>query len=184
MGSPGNLPLEIAPRSSILHTRVQESRRRNLSLRHQVEHIQFPRKTWQAVTEHALRELSFRETQETSSRIENLRPCHFEEETESRYGRQIWCFESMTQYSPSERKTECGALEFSMEYGLLELVDCFWFASDTEREEWIDQRLNPPAKVASCCTMTRVWVYLAILGVLFLAMGWTISLLRFLNVTI
>lgn len=180
----GNLPLEIVPLSSILHARVQESRKRNLSLRHQVEHIQFPRKTWQAVTEHALRELSFRESQEASSRIENLRPCHFEEETESRYGRQIWFFESMSYQVPHERKIECGALEFSMEYGLLELVDCYWFASDTEREVWIEQRLNPPVDVASCCTMTRVWVYLAILGVVFLAMGWTFSLLRFLNVTI
>jgi len=90
----------------------------------------------------------------------------------------------MSYQVPHERKIECGALEFSMEYGLLELVDCYWFASDTEREEWIDQRLNPPVKVASCCTMTRVWVYLAILGVVFLAMGWTFSLLRFLNVTI
>ena len=163
---------------------MQESRRRNLSLRHQVEHIQFPRKTWQAVTEHALRELSFRELQESPSRIENLRPCHFEEETESRYGRQIWFFESTTYPSPGARKIECGALDFSMEYGLLELVDCFWFANDSEREDWIDQRLNPTDEVASCCKMTRVWVYLAILGVVFLAMGWTFSLLRFLNVTI
>ncbi|MFN5395228.1 MAG: hypothetical protein ACK5EO_15110 [Planctomycetota bacterium] len=153
-------------------------------MRHQVEHIQFPKKTWQAVTEHALRELSFRESEESASRIENLRPYHFEEETESKYGRQIWCFESMTCQSPSDRRIECGVLEFSIESGLLELIDCHWFSSGSQRDQWIGQRLDPPAEVASSCMLTKVWVYLAILGVMFLAIGWTISLLRFLNVAI
>ena len=153
-------------------------------MRPQVENIQFPRKTWQAVTEHALRELSFRESGVASSRIENLRPCYFEEETENQYGHQVWCFESMNLQSPDGRRIECGALEFSVEYGLLELIECRWFPTDKQRELWITECSDPPSEVASCCSMTKVWIYLAILGVLFLAGGWVISLLRFLNVSI
>lgn len=150
----------------------------------QVQHFQFPRKTWQVVTEHALRELAFRESQDTTSRIENLRPFHFEEETESNYGRQIWCFESLTALGANGRRVECGALEFSIEYGLIELIQCRWFSNDKQRDLWIAEHLEPPSPQASSCALTRVWIYLAILSVLFLAIGWTVSLLRFLNVSI
>lgn len=153
-------------------------------MRPQVDHIQLPPKTWQAVTEHALRELSYRDSKDTFSRIENLRPSFLAEETETAYGRQIWCFESMNPQNADGRRNECGALEFSLEYGLLELVHCCWFQNDKEREEWICERITPASEPASCCGMTRIWIYLAILGVLFLAIGWTVSLLRYLNVSI
>ncbi|MFM8573667.1 MAG: hypothetical protein ACKOAU_18885 [Pirellula sp.] len=153
-------------------------------MRPQVEHIQFPKKTWQTVTEHALRELAFRESHNSASRIENLRPCDFAEETEDSYGRQIWCFESMTRLGSNERRVEFGVLEFSIEYGLIELVQCRWFANDKLRDQWISDRLDPPGRAASGRSMTKVWVYLAILGVLSLAIGWTISLFQFLNVSI
>jgi len=153
-------------------------------VRPQVEHIQLPRKIWQAVTEHALRELTFRESQDAASRIENLRPCHIQEETDVVYGRQMWCFESTSGQHADGKRIEFGALEFSIEYGLLELIQCCWFENDQQRDDWIYQRLTPDADSASGYGMTKVWIYLAILGVLFLAIGWTVSLLRFLNVTI
>jgi hypothetical protein len=149
-----------------------------------VEHIQFPRKTWQAVTEHALRELTFHESCDRSSRIENLRPYYFEDETENAFGRQIWCFEAMGLQSGTGRKLEFGVLEFSIEYGLIELSQCCWFQTDKQLEHWISQRLDPPREVASCCSTTKLWVYVAILSILFLTIGWTVSLLRFLNVSI
>jgi len=153
-------------------------------VRPQVENIQFSKKTWQTVTEHALKELAFRDSHDTTSRIENLRPCYFEEETEYKYGRQVWCFETMSRHNSSDRRSECSAMEFSIEYGLIELIQCRWFPDDKLRELWISERLDPPADAPSCCSMTKLWIYLAVLGVLFLALGWTVSLLRFLNVSI
>lgn len=153
-------------------------------MRPPVEHIQFPRKTWQTVTEHALRELTFRESFDQSSRIENLRPYYFEDETENAFGRQIWCFEAMGLQAGTGRKLEFGVLEFSIEYGLIELSQCRWFQNDHQLEQWISQRLDPHTEPASCCATTKLWVYLAILGILFLAIGWTVSLFRFLNVSI
>ncbi|MCY3006523.1 MAG: hypothetical protein NTV29_11180 [Planctomycetota bacterium] len=153
-------------------------------MRPPVEHIQFPRKTWQTVTEHALRELAFHESCDQSSRIENLRPCYFEDETENAFGRQIWCFEAMGLQVGAGRKLEFGVLEFSIEYGLIELSQCRWFQNDNQLEQWISQRLDPHTEPASCCVTTKLWVYLAILGILFLAIGWTVSLFRFLNVSI
>jgi hypothetical protein len=149
-----------------------------------VEHIQFPRKTWQTVTEHALRELTFRESFDQSSRIENLRPYYFEDETENAFGRQIWCFEAMGLQAGTGRKLEFGVLEFSIEYGLIELSQCRWFQNDKQLEQWISQRLDPHTEPASCCVTTKLWIYLAMLGILFLAIGWTVSLFRFLNVSI
>ena len=153
-------------------------------MRPPVEHIQFPRKTWQAVTEHALRELKFHESCDQSSRIENLRPYYFEDETENAFGRQIWCFEAMGLQAGTGRKLEFGVLEVSIEYGLIELSQCRWFQNDNQLEQWISQRLDPHTEPASCCVTTKLWVYLAILGILFLAIGWTVSLFRFLNVSI
>ena len=153
-------------------------------MRPPVEHIQFPRKTWQTVTEHALRELTFRESFDQSSRIENLRPYYFEDETENAFGRQIWCFEAMGLQAGTGRKLEFGVLEFSIEYGLIELSQCRWFQNDKQLEQWISQRLDPHTEPASCCVTTKLWIYLAMLGILFLAIGWTVSLFRFLNVSI
>jgi hypothetical protein len=153
-------------------------------VRPQVDPIQFSKKTWQTVTGHALKELAFRESQDNNSRIENLRPFFFEEETEVNYGRQVWCFESMTRQNSRDRKIEYGVMEFSIEYGLIELIQCRWFPEEQHRELWIAQRLDPTSDGPSCCSMTKIWVYLAVLGVLFLALGWLVSLLRFLNVFI
>ena len=150
-------------------------------MRPSVERIQFSRKTWQAVTEHALKELSFRELDGTPYRIENLRPFFFEDEIEERFGRQIWLFESTSIGGTKGRRVDYGCLEFVVEYGLLELVNSYWFDSEPQREQWLTDRTQVPAEEPPLSRWTLLWVGLAMAGIASLAAIWTVSLLRYLN---
>jgi hypothetical protein len=57
--------------------------------------IQFSRQIWQAASEHAHRCLTRLAFCPDQSRIENLRHVHLVDESESAFGRQLWCFEAI-----------------------------------------------------------------------------------------
>ena len=57
-------------------------------------------------------------------------------ETPGAFGRQLWFFEAVAVDTQSVRHTVLGAVVYSVEYGLQELVDDGVFDSDTERERF------------------------------------------------
>ena len=167
------------------------------------EHLQFSRKTWQKVTQYALDCAKRLGSDEHACRLENLRPVHFNEESETQFGSQVWCFEvtrnrtppsSQTLLAPSPtstagadsqestREIEFGALIFSLEFGILELSHSRWFASASHRETWLATLLGPTIqRPASTHLATPFWIACAVASILLLASGWIFSVIRFLQ---
>jgi hypothetical protein len=167
------------------------------------EHLQFSRKTWQKVTQCALDCAKRLGSDQNACRLENLRPVHFIEESETQFGSQVWCFEisrnrtepssqpllapAPTSSAPSDsqestRKMEFGALIFSLEFGILELSHSRWFASASQREAWLAKLLNPSvSRPPSTHLATPFWIACAVASILLLASGWILSVIRFLQ---
>ena len=106
-------------------------------------HIQFSRHIWQAVNEQARRCLLSREFCPEQSKIDNLRCVHFEEEIESCYGRQLWYFEAMGVDPIGRRHKLFGALEFSVQYGLLEACQAALFDDSDHRQRFLNAATQP-----------------------------------------
>lgn len=167
------------------------------------EHLQFSRKTWQKVTQCALDCAKRLGSDEHGCRLENLRPIHFSEESETQFGNQVWCFEiarirtqpaaqSLLSPTPtstepadpqeSNREIEFGALIFSLEFGILELSHSRWFASSSHREAWLSKLLTPSVKRPPANHLaTPFWIACAVASILLLASGWIFSVIRFLQ---
>ncbi len=89
------------------------------------------------------------------SKIDNLRCVHFEEEIESCYGRQLWYFEAMGVDGEQKRHRLFGALEFSVQYGLLEACKQPCSKTQTTGNGFSMRRLSP-FEVEFGITLARV----------------------------
>lgn len=136
------------------------------------------RQVWQAVSEHAFRSISGRELCPEQSRIENLRPVYAIDEDEFQFGRQIWHFEALGVMPSGRRQLTYGMIEFSIQYGFLELQHSVFFDQAMDREhcfaQWTHQLPKDPMSSGS----TRFWVWAAWVSVAILAGGWTLALCR------
>lgn len=132
----------------------------------ETSHIQFSRHIWQAVGEQAKRCLMSREFCPDQSKIDNLRCVHFEEEIESCYGRQLWYFEAMGVDGEQKRHRLFGALEFSVQYGLLEACQAALFEDPDNRQRFLNAATQPIRSRIWDHAGTRFWVRMVIVGVL------------------
>lgn len=142
----------------------------------EADKIQFSRQIWQAASEHAHRCLTRREFCPEQSRIENLRCVHLEDESETLFGKQLWCFEAIGIDPVGRRHILYGALEFSIQYGLLEASQTAMFEDSEHRERFLQSESQPPSKLIYKYPSTRFWVGSAWCSIIGLTAIW-ISLL-------
>jgi len=114
------------------------------------------------------------------SKIENLRCVHFEEETDSAFGTQLWHFEALGIDPVGRRHMLYGILDFSVQYGLLEPSQTALFEDSELRQKFLDR--DPKARSISSWdkASTRFWVQTACLGVVVTALMWTTLLFHYL----
>lgn len=99
--------------------------------------IQFSRQIWQTVSEKAYHCLDRREFVPNQSRIENLRCVELIEELDHKYGKQIWFFEAIGVDPTGRRRVLHGALEFSIQYGLMEPAQSVLFEDEEARDRFL-----------------------------------------------
>ena len=93
----------------------------------------FPRRTVQQVRLDANRSLVRSHFCPDRSEVLQVRPVEVREETETQYGRQLWYFEAVGVDQTDRRFPVFGAIEYSVQYGLMDLVDDGVFDSDQAR---------------------------------------------------
>lgn len=146
----------------------------------EADNIQFSRQIWQAVSEHAHRCLMRREFCPEQSRIENLRPVHFEEECDSHYGKQLWCFEAIGIDPVGRRHIMYGVLEFSIQYGLLEASQAALFEDADHREKLLNQESRTTPPIPYRYASTKFWICAAWASVAVLGLIWFATLINYL----
>ncbi len=144
--------------------------------------IQFPRQIWQTVSDLARRCLADNSFCPEQSRIENLRCVHFESEKEAAYGNQLWYFEAIGVDAKGRRHMLYGALSFSVQYGLLEIVRSEVCEEANQRQALFAATTKPtPQGSAWDQAVTRFWVRTACLGVLVTGLVWCVGSLLLVN---
>ena len=146
----------------------------------EADKIQFSRQIWQAASEHAHRCLTRREFCPEQSRVENLRCVHLEDELESRFGKQLWCFEAIGIDQVGRRHVLHGVLDFSIQFGLLEASQTAMFEDSENRDKFIQSESKPAMKMVYHYPSTRFWIYSAWTGVAVLSLIWLSLLVNFL----
>jgi hypothetical protein len=148
-------------------------------VRPEADHIHISRQIWQAVTDHALRSVARNEFCPEQSRIENLRPVFFLDEEESRFGKQIWCFEALGITSTGRRHVVYGMLEFSIQYGLIEPLQSRLFEESYDRDSWIARTTTTVDASGRYSPSTRFWIWSTLISVALLTLGWLATLVRY-----
>ncbi len=147
----------------------------------EADKIQFSRQIWQAASEHAHRCLKRKEFCPEQSRIENLRCVHLVEESESLFGKQLWCFEAIGIDPVGRRHILYGVLEFSIQYGLLEASQTAMFEDSDHRESFLRIEMTESTELVYHYPYTRFWVYSAWTSIAVLSAIWIFLLLSYLN---
>ena len=144
----------------------------------EASHLSFPRQTWQAVSEHARRCLLRREFCPEQSKIENLRCVHYREELEISYGRQLWYFEAVGVDPAGRRHMLYGALDCSIQYGMIEASQAALFEDAEHRERFLFAVTRTTREAVWQQPYTKFWVRMAAAGVIVLSILWCIILIK------
>jgi len=144
-------------------------------------YLQFSEETWKTVTDHAQRCLWRKDFSPEQARVENLRCVFFEPETDENYGRQFWFFEAAGQDPWGKYHHLFGALEYSMQYGLMENCQAVLFEEPDHRLKSLSAATEPIADRVWSHPTTGIWVRLAVLAVLCVAIGWLFILAGYLQ---
>lgn len=141
-------------------------------------HLQFSKQIWEMVSHQAQRCLLRREFCPEKSRVENLRCVHFEDELELDFGRQIWYFEAIGMDNKQQRHMLYGALEFSIQYGVLEPSQAALFEDADHRQRFLHAATQPVRDRVWKHASTRLWVRTATCGIIVISLLWTMMLLN------
>ena len=133
---------------------------------------QFSKEVWQAVNDQARHALLRKEYCPDQSRIESLRCVFFDEESESKYGHQIWFFEAHGIDPVGRRHHLYGTLEFSLQYGLLEPVRAALMDDPQQRQRFLHSITEPSRTDVWAYPSTKVWVRLTVASIVILASIW------------
>ncbi|MBX3423507.1 MAG: hypothetical protein KF752_18280 [Pirellulaceae bacterium] len=137
---------------------------------------QFSREVWQAVTNQARYALVRKDFSAEDSRIESLRCVYLDEECESDFGRQVWFFEAFG-IDPVGRKHRLyGALDFSIQYGLMEPARAMLSDDSRHRQRMLQSIANPVQQQVWASPSTKVWVRLTLASVIILSSIWLLLL--------
>jgi hypothetical protein len=147
----------------------------------EAHNTQFSRQIWQTVSEHAHGCLLRREFCPEQSRVENLRCVDFSEESDCSYGKQIWFFEAIGVDPVGRRHLLHGALEFSVQYGLLEAAQAVMFEDEEARDQFLSTNPYEMTRLFPSHLSHRFWVTTVCSLFAILALVWTFALLCMLN---
>lgn len=107
------------------------------------------------------------------SRVQRLRCVDDQPESENQFGRQLWYFEGQAVASDERRVRVYGAIEYSIQYGLHDLVEDGVFDSPEQRDRFREVYHFLPPRIswrstsmrlllAGCCGITAAYfAYLA-----------------------
>lgn len=137
---------------------------------------QFSKEVWQVVNEQAMHALVRRDFCPDDSELESLRCVHLQEEDDSEFGRQIWFFEAAGIDPIGRRHRLYGALDFSVEYGLLEPTRTMLMDEPKHRQRFLDSVARPTESVVWSYPSTKVWVRLTLASVIILSAFWLLAL--------
>lgn len=137
---------------------------------------QFSKEVWQTVNDQAMHALLRKEYCPESSRIESICCVHLDEERESEFGRQIWFFEASGMDPIGRKHRLYGALDFSVQYGLLEPTRAMLMSEPQHRQRFLDSVIRQPETKVWSSPSTKVWVRLTLASVIILSAIWLLSL--------
>ncbi len=137
---------------------------------------QFSKEVWQAVNDQAMHALVRKEFCPEESRIESIRCVHLDEENENEYGRQIWFFEAAGIDPIGRRHRLYGALDFSVQYGLLEPSRAMLMDEPQHRQRFLQSIVRPVESQVWGSPSTKVWVRLTLASVIILSAIWLLVL--------
>jgi hypothetical protein len=137
---------------------------------------QFSREVWKAVTEQAKNALLRKEFCPQESRIESLRCVFLDEESEASYGRQVWFFEAFGVDSTGKRHRLYGALDFSIQFGLLEPMRAMLADEPRHRQRMLQAIVQPTRSQVWASPSTKIWVRLTLASVIILSAIWLLML--------
>lgn len=137
---------------------------------------QFSKEVWQTVNDQAMSALLRKEYCAEESRIEAIRCVHLDEEIEADYGRQIWFFEAAGVDPIGRRHRLYGALDFSVQYGLLEPSRAMLMNEPNHRQRFLQSVVRPTESKVWAAPSTKVWVRLTLASVIILSSIWLLGL--------
>lgn len=141
---------------------------------------QFSKEVWQTVNSQAKFTPLRREYCPEQSRIESIRCVFLDEECENEFGRQIWFFEAFGVDPVGRKHRLYGALDFTVQYGLLEPSRALLMEEPHYRQRLLESIANPPQKYIWQNPSTKVWVRLTLASVMILSSIWLLSLAAYL----
>lgn len=139
------------------------------------DYYQFSKEIWQTVQEHASTSLVRREYCPEESRIDSIRCVHLDEESEGSYGRQVWFFEAAGVDPIGRRHRLYGALDFAVEYGLLEPSRAMLLDEPQHRQRFLESITRPVRSQVWANPSTKIWVRLTLASVFILSAIWLLS---------
>lgn len=137
---------------------------------------QFSKEVWQSVKDEAIQSLLRKEYSAEESSIESPRCVHLDEETESTYGRQIWFFEAAGVDPVGNCHRLYGALDFSVQYGILEPTRAMLMEEPQHRQRFLQSVVRPAVSQVWSSPSTKVWVRLTLASVIILSSIWLLLL--------
>lgn len=137
---------------------------------------QFSKEVWQAVNDQAMNALMRKDFLPDESHVESIRCVHLEEEVESEFGRQIWFFEAAGVDLVGRKQRLYGALDFSVQYGLLEPSRAMLMSEPHHRQRFLQSVIRPVESQVWATPSTKVWVRLTLASVIILSSIWLLSL--------
>ncbi|QDV27647.1 hypothetical protein [Aureliella helgolandensis] len=137
---------------------------------------QFSREVWQAVSDQAVCALLRKEFCPEESRVDSIRCVFLDEENESNFGRQVWFFEATAVDPVGRRHRLYGALDFSVQFGLLEPTRAMLLEDAHHRQRFLDSITQPVLSPVWFNPSTKIWVRLTIASVIILSAIWVLSL--------
>jgi hypothetical protein len=100
------------------------------------------------------------------------------DESESAFGRQLWCFEAIGMDAAGRRHILYGVMEFSVQYGLLESLHTGMFDDMHDRETFVRRETQPDQSMAYSYTSTKFWIYAAWCSISILTAIWLAALVN------
>jgi hypothetical protein len=136
----------------------------------------FTKETWQAVTTQARHALVRKEFCAEQSRIESMRYVYLSQETETSFGRQIWFFEAIGVDPVGKQHQLYGALEFSVQFGLMEPCRAALMEDPAHRQRFLHGLIEPVPVDPWSAPSTKVLVHLTFASVAIIASVWVLTM--------
>ncbi|MCA9133455.1 MAG: hypothetical protein KDA45_09885 [Planctomycetales bacterium] len=141
---------------------------------------QFSKEVWQVVNDQARQALIRKEFCPEESRIESIRCVYLDEECEVDFGRQVWFFEAAGLDPVGRHHRLYGALDFAVQYGLLEPTRTMLMDEPQHRQRFLQAILRPQDNQAWGSPSTKIWVRLTLASVIILSATWLLTIAAYL----